>query len=129
MATHSETAEVIRLLAKAYPRYTFDKDTVRVYAAGLRDIPAKALQAGASAIITESKWFPAVSELRTAALEFTDRTAMQDAADRLTAEKLRISWQCCPACQYGPMVRGHCPRCSIKIETEAAAMPQLEGAR
>lgn len=129
MATHSETAEVIRLLAKAYPRYTFDKDTVRVYAAGLRDIPSKALQAGASAIITESKWFPAVSELRKAALEFTDNTAMQDAADRLTAEKLRISYQCCPECQYGPMVRGHCPRCSIKIETETAAMPQLEAER
>ena len=102
MATAAEIKTVMGTLAKAYPRYSLDAETIRVYAAGLKGITAEALGAAASQIIMESKWFPTVAEIREAARVYRPQEDLTDADSRRMAERLRRSWQCCPACWQRP---------------------------
>jgi hypothetical protein len=67
MATRDTVSKALVLLATAYPRYEMTKDTGRVYAELLSDIPDDLLIAAAKHHATISKWFPSVAELRAAA--------------------------------------------------------------
>lgn len=55
------------LLAACYPRYQLTDDTVDAYVLMLADIPADLLKAGAIEHARQSKWFPSVAELVSAA--------------------------------------------------------------
>lgn len=70
MATDKEVARILAMVAAAYPNYTLTKETAQVYARLLADVPVEALQAAAMQHTTQSKWFPAVAELRDIAFGF-----------------------------------------------------------
>jgi len=63
MATESEIAEVLALLAAAYPRTEIPETTARLYRLMLSDIPGESLKAAAIHCVRTSKWFPTVAEL------------------------------------------------------------------
>lgn len=69
MASKQAIAQILIILAAAYPRFDAPKDTSRVYAELLADIPNELLIAGAKHHATTSKWFPSVAELRAAAFD------------------------------------------------------------
>jgi len=69
MAELRQVTEILTMLAAAYPRFTLQKETIRVYALLLEDIPIAALRAAALEIAATSKWFPTASELRQTAFD------------------------------------------------------------
>lgn len=101
MATMNQVTAVLRFLAATYPRYQMTEGTIAAYSMGLDDIPADALEMGARQLSRSSKWFPALSELREAALEHAER--QEDDEDmRRMARRLLLSWHCCPTCWQHP---------------------------
>lgn len=69
MASEGQIAEILTLLAAAYPRYEMSRETVRLYIRFLRDLPADLLQAAALEMPARSNFFPSVYELRQAATD------------------------------------------------------------
>ena len=60
-------AEVLTVLAAAYPRFQLPAATVRIYEQTLSDIPVEVLRAATLDLIAESKFFPTVAEIRKSA--------------------------------------------------------------
>jgi hypothetical protein len=73
MASNKTIAEIMLILHTAYPHYRGKKDTARIYAELLADIPDDLLIAGAKAYATSGKFFPSVAELREAAFDLQAR--------------------------------------------------------
>ena len=73
MASKQTIAEMMLILHTAYPHYRGKKDTARVYAELLADIPDDLLIAGAKAHASTGKFFPSVAELREAAFDLQAR--------------------------------------------------------
>lgn len=70
MAEKETVASVVRMVAKAYPgRFEADADTYRIWHRLLQDVPDQALMAAAVHHATQSKWPPAIAELRAAAFD------------------------------------------------------------
>lgn len=74
---------------------------------GLDDVPAAALETAARELAKTSKWFPTLSELREIALQYADRRQISDDESRRMAQRLLISWQCCPVCWQHPCACQH----------------------
>ncbi len=64
MATSQEIAQVMGVMAHAWPRYELSKDSVKLYSRMLADIPYEILDASAKQIMAEMKFFPSISEWR-----------------------------------------------------------------
>jgi hypothetical protein len=60
-------AEILTVLAAAYPRFKLPVETIRIYEQTLSDIPVDALHAATLDLVAESKFFPTVSEIRKSA--------------------------------------------------------------
>ena len=116
-----ETAQIIAILRAAYPRQAISADQykqmVSVWAGVLADVPFEIGQRATETHCRESKWFPAVSEIRDAAIGSRE---MKEAEDRRQAWRLVNSWGCCLKCHTRPC------QCGAMLETEAAGVPQLE---
>lgn len=67
MSDEHTTLAAITYLAAAYPANKITKETVRVYVEQLADIDPELLKLAVLKCISDSKWFPAASELREAA--------------------------------------------------------------
>ena len=68
MGSEKATLEVLGVLAAAFPQFNLTKETGAVYSRVLSDVPDELLQTAALDCISKGKWFPAVAELRDAAL-------------------------------------------------------------
>jgi hypothetical protein len=73
MASLKDVGKVLAYLAALYPRYELKVETVRAYHTIVADIEPGLLHAAAIQVASTSKWFPAASELRGAALEIQSR--------------------------------------------------------
>ena len=60
-------AQILEMLALAYPEKQLSRANMQVYLENLADIPAHLLEAAARAHVQSSPYFPRVSELRQAA--------------------------------------------------------------
>ena len=75
MATELEVTKIMAYMSVYYPNFIFKATTddmpgtAKAYAMELKDIPADALQAAARTLVTTSKWFPSLAELRQTALD------------------------------------------------------------
>jgi len=69
MATFEQVAQILKLMAHAYPRYELSPDTIELYARMLSDIPLDALEAGTKEIMANNTFFPSIAELRNKALD------------------------------------------------------------
>ena len=67
MATKETVTQVMVILASAYPRFQVPKNTGRIYAELLADIPDNLLILAAKTHAANSTFFPSVAELRKAA--------------------------------------------------------------
>jgi hypothetical protein len=63
-----EVANVLGVLSAAFPSVTLTEQTAAVWAGALHDVPADALAAAAQKLIVTAKFFPAIAEVREAAL-------------------------------------------------------------
>ena len=70
--TRDEFSEIMGALVLAHPRQQVAPGTLDVYYTVLRDLDVKALQAAVLHLLTESKWFPTIAELRAAAFELPE---------------------------------------------------------
>jgi len=75
MASTDTVTRALAILAVAYPRFEMAKETPRVYAELLQDIPDEVLVAAVKQHAASSKWFPSVAELRQAAMEIRAQAA------------------------------------------------------
>jgi len=73
MASLTEVAKVMGVLAALYPRYTRTKATITAYHVVLGDIPADLLDRAALHVGSQNTFFPAAAELRAAAFELMER--------------------------------------------------------
>ncbi|MCH8875593.1 MAG: hypothetical protein IIA89_02070 [Chloroflexi bacterium] len=64
MSEPQTVAQVLAVLAAAYPRFKLPVETIRVYEQTLGDIPVEALRAATLDLIAESEWFPTVAKIR-----------------------------------------------------------------
>lgn len=64
MASYLEVTQALGVLAAYYPNFKLQKQTVDAYARILGDIEYRELEAAVDQLAAESKFFPAVSELR-----------------------------------------------------------------
>jgi len=60
------TTEVIIVLAAAYPNFEIRKDTLRIYVEMLSDLDTGELERAAKLVMTRSRFFPTIAELREA---------------------------------------------------------------
>ena len=67
MSEPQTVAQVLTVLAAAYPRFKLPVETIRVYEQTLSDIPVEVLRAATLDLIAESKFFPTVAEIRKSA--------------------------------------------------------------
>jgi hypothetical protein len=74
---HPEIIRIIGGMAAAYPNFTVPRETFRVYAHLLEDIPLDLLRAAVSQAIATSEWFPTVAKLRQIAGELQARVSGQ----------------------------------------------------
>ena len=70
---YAEISKIMGMLAKAFPRYKADKETVEVYYRLLRDLPRDILEASAVECAATRDFFPSVHELRATAMEIQRR--------------------------------------------------------
>ena len=59
-----ETARALGILCAAYPRQTLPKETLEIYATTLRDLDFAAVMGAIERLVSVSKWFPTVAEIR-----------------------------------------------------------------
>lgn len=69
MANQIEVAEILTMLAAAYPRSNVPEQTVLVYSRMLADVPTELLQAAAVRCASSLEFFPSVFQLRRAVTE------------------------------------------------------------
>lgn len=66
--TKAETIKLLAILRAAYPNQTITEETVDVYCGMLADLDAEDATKGVKALLAESRFFPTIAEIRTAAL-------------------------------------------------------------
>lgn len=66
MANREEVAEIMAVLAAAFPTFDLQAQTIEVYYATLKDLDGAMLKAAAHACLTASEFFPTVHRLREA---------------------------------------------------------------
>jgi hypothetical protein len=64
---------IMGVLHAAYPNFIFQPDTIKVYCMMLSDLDPDLLEQAAKAHLTTNKWFPAISELRSAVTDLVER--------------------------------------------------------
>lgn len=69
MATETEIAQILVVLAASYPRFELKKETVAAYVEFLHDLPADELRMAARDCAVSKDFFPSVHELRQAVAE------------------------------------------------------------
>lgn len=62
----SDAAEIVLLLVKAYPHVRCDEQTASIYELSLSELDAATCKAAVQRLITTSKFFPAIAEIREA---------------------------------------------------------------
>lgn len=67
MANEREITGAIGVLTAGYPNYNMTPQTIKVYQRTLADIPADVLEAAVLHLVTTSRFFPTVAEIREAA--------------------------------------------------------------
>jgi len=64
MSTEAEIVNVLKLLARTYPKFELKQETIEAYVMFLADIPIDQLRAGAAHCVTSNTFFPSVHEIR-----------------------------------------------------------------
>lgn len=67
--TRLEVAQLVAVLADAYPRAPVSVETVKVYESLLADLEFEVTQQAVARLIATSKWFPTIAEIRAAVVE------------------------------------------------------------
>lgn len=82
MATRDDVAQVLTMLAAAYPHFKLTADTTRVYCQLLSDLPIEALKAAAISHARQGTFFPSVAELTQATYDILiDELALPSAPE------------------------------------------------
>lgn len=68
-------ADIMGLLARLYPNFNLTPETIEAYALVLSDIPPDLLRVAAINLASRNTFFPAASELRTAAFELIEQVS------------------------------------------------------
>lgn len=66
--TSDESGQIIHMLKATWPRPPMSADTAEVYMLATRDLDFDTTKAAVLDLMTSSKWMPAISEIRAAAL-------------------------------------------------------------
>ncbi len=84
MMTRKDMAQILAILGVSYPRHVMDAEqvklTITVWLDILGDIPLDQIKLAVKAHCSDSKWFPAVAEIRQAAFDLGESEA-----ERITA--------------------------------------------
>jgi len=72
--TSDESGNIIHMLKATWSHPPMSDDTAEIYILCLRDLDYEDAKAAVLDLITDSKWMPAISEIRKAALALTDDT-------------------------------------------------------
>lgn len=64
MSNINKIAEIMGVMAHAYPRYELTPESIKLYGQMLGDIPVDVLELSAKQIIAQSKYFPSIAEWR-----------------------------------------------------------------
>jgi hypothetical protein len=67
LATKSDVTGFVGILAASYPNFNLTQETIVVYQKTLADIEPKVLEAAILHLVTTSKFFPTIAEIREAA--------------------------------------------------------------
>lgn len=63
--TPTETNQIVRLLAAAYPMARIDEDTIAAYHLGLEDLLFADVRKAIGQLVREKKFMPTIAEIRT----------------------------------------------------------------
>jgi len=88
-----EILKVLYGLAAAYPTANIPEETIKLYVNLLADLPIDALRAASLKHISESKWFPAISELRAGAYDLCEEGRLPlayEAWEQVRKQLLRV---------------------------------------
>ena len=88
MASDREITSVIGVLTAGYPNYNMTPQTIKVYQRTLMDIPADVLENAVLHLITTSKFFPSVAEIREACFGIMTNSAEIPSAFEAWAEAI-----------------------------------------
>lgn len=91
--------DLLQELANAYPRQAVPDATVMVYLRALADVPPADLERAVLALIRESRWFPAVSEILERVAELA--LALPSEPDALAQIESRMRWARLPEHERG----------------------------
>jgi hypothetical protein len=72
MATQIEVLRILKILGDIYPSFQLNSSAVEVYVQLLADIPGQVLEQAALEHISQSTFFPAIAELRSAAFDILE---------------------------------------------------------
>lgn len=91
--------DLLQELANAYPRQAVPDATVMVYLRALQDVPPAELERAIRALIRESRFFPAVSEILERVAELA--LALPSEPDALAQIEARMRWARLPEREQG----------------------------
>ncbi len=72
--TPEESSNIIHMIKATWARPPMSDDTAEIYILCLRDLNFEDAKAAVLDLVSDSKWMPAISEIRKAALALTDDT-------------------------------------------------------
>ena len=76
MATKSEVAKLMGVIAAAFPSFVLKQETITVYAEMLKDVDYALLEAAAKQVMTEdSPFFPSLGHWRQTAFDLAEKSA------------------------------------------------------
>lgn len=65
---HDDTLKIMSVLKGSYPRQVIGSDTVAAYSSMLSDLPFDDVKSAIMRLVSTSKWFPAIAEIRAEAV-------------------------------------------------------------
>jgi hypothetical protein len=88
MATDKNITGALGVLAAGYPNFNLTPETIRVYQRTLSDIPAEVLEQAVVQLLTTSRFFPTVAEIREACFAIMTNAAEIPSAFEAWAEAI-----------------------------------------
>lgn len=112
--TGQETAKILAVLKAAFPRQVVELETVKVYASFLADLEWDVAEAAVRQLVSRSRFFPTIAEIREAVSEQlcnlpSEVAAWEQAIAFVRAPRPTV--RCPLACDDGILGDGTCPGC------------------